>query len=141
MMADVHKLSEQMIDLAERLSDVADAAAGKRRTPRSSASSGAAIGRWILLPAAGAALYAAGRSRFFARQAKSVLGEARLLTEEAKSRAADLPNELLNNVRQKSAGNGRSTSQTRRRNSSARATPRSRAAGRRSSSRRASTSG
>jgi hypothetical protein len=139
MMADVHKFSEQLIDLAERMSGVADAAAGKRSAPQSRS---AGVGRWILLPAAGAALYAAGRSQFFARRAKAVLVEARGLTEEAKTRAADLPNDLLDAVRQESRGSAsaRRSTQTRRRKSSAR-TARARTDTRRSTSRRASKSG
>ena len=57
-MADIHKLSEQVIDYAERAADVADAAKGKGRSN--------AVGtRWLVLPAAGAALYALVRSDFF----------------------------------------------------------------------------
>jgi hypothetical protein len=48
-MANVHKFSEQVIDLAERLADVADAANGKG-IRKSGAS------RWLILPAAGAGL-------------------------------------------------------------------------------------
>ena len=93
---DVHKLSDQLIDLAERLADIADAAEGKGRR--------SALGkRWLVLPAFGAGLYALVRSDFFARQAKGVV-------EEAKTRAADLPNDLMNAVRQTSerpvSGNG-----------------------------------
>ena len=51
-MADVHKLSERVIDLAERSSAVADAAQGKGVRRRGVPT------RWILLPAAGAGLYA-----------------------------------------------------------------------------------
>ena len=70
-MDSIHKFSDQVIDLAERLSDVADAASGKG--PRSSRRGI----RWVLLPAAGAALYALLRSDSFARQAKGVADEAR----------------------------------------------------------------
>ena len=57
-MADIHKLSRQVIDYAvERAADVADAAKGKGRSN--------AVGtRWLVLPAAGAALYALVRSDF-----------------------------------------------------------------------------
>jgi hypothetical protein len=93
----IHKFADQMIDFAERVSDVADAASGKG--PRSSRRGV----RWVLLPAAGAALYALLRSDSFARQAKGV-------ADEAKTRAADLPSELMNAVRQTSdetaSGNG-----------------------------------
>ena len=93
----VHKFADQVIDLAERVSDVADAASG--RGPRSRRRGA----RWVLLPAAGAALYALLRSDSFARQAKGV-------ADEARTRAADLPSELMNAVRQTSeepaSGNG-----------------------------------
>ena len=72
-MADINKFSEQVIDLAERLANVADAAKGKdTHTTRPRA-------RWLLLPAAGAGIYAP-TSRAFTRQAKTVV-------EEAKARA------------------------------------------------------
>ena len=51
-MADIHKFSERVIDVAERTSAVADAAQGK--TVRR----GVMPARWLLLPAAGAGLYA-----------------------------------------------------------------------------------
>jgi hypothetical protein len=117
-MADIHKVAEQIVDFGERLSDVADAASGKGRR----GSSG--MTRWVLLPAAGGALYALVRTDFFARQAKGVV-------EEAKTRASELPNDLLKTVRetsrksasrsgsqQRSAGGSRG--QRRRRTSSAR---------------------
>jgi len=81
-MADVHKFSERVIELAERTSAVADAAQGRhmRRGPTRM--------RWLLLPAAGAGLYALATSGSFTRQAKSVM-------TQAKERAADLPEELV----------------------------------------------
>jgi hypothetical protein len=86
--ADVHKFSEQVIDLAERIADVADAASGK------GVRKGGAT-RWVLLPAAGAGLYALATSGSLARQAKGVVNQA-------KARASDLPDELLGLVRQQS---------------------------------------
>jgi hypothetical protein len=51
-MAGINKFSEQVIDLAERLANVADAAKGKdTKAMRPKA-------RWVLLPAAGAGIYA-----------------------------------------------------------------------------------
>src|SRR5215208_6321499 len=85
-MANVHKFSEQVIDLAERLADVADAANGKG-IRKGGAS------RWLILPAAGAGLYALATNGSFTRQAKGVVNEA-------KTRAADLPDELMGLVRQ-----------------------------------------
>ena len=122
-MADVHKLSEQVIDYAERAANVADAAKGKGKGDGSGA-------RWLILPAAGAALYAFVKSDFFSRGAKVV-------ADEAKSRASDLPDDLMKAVRQTSqtttpqrrtASRSRSTSrnQRQRRTSSRRATASSR---------------
>jgi hypothetical protein len=97
-MADVHKLSDQMIDVAERLSNVADAAAGKRMTRRTSGWSG-----WVVLPAVGAGLYALVRSDFVSQQAKGVV-------DEAKTRASDLPNDLMKSVRRATQNQKSSTS-------------------------------
>jgi hypothetical protein len=88
-MAGVHEFSEKVIDYATRLSDVADAAQGKRRT-------GGGLMRWTLLPASGAALLALVRSDYFARQAKEAVSEAKTL-------ASDLPDELMGVVRQTAA--------------------------------------
>lgn len=86
-MANIHKLAEQMIEVGERISDVADAAAGKRARMTSGLSG------WVLLPAAGAGVYALVRSDFFTRQAKGAV-------DEAKSLASELPEELMKSVRQ-----------------------------------------
>ena len=89
-MSGIHRFSAQVIDYAERLSDMADAAEGRhRRKVRGTT-------RWLFLPASGAALYALLRSDSFSRQAKDVV-------DEAKTRASDLPDELISLVRQ-SAG-------------------------------------
>jgi hypothetical protein len=81
-MADVHRFSERVIELAERTSAVADAAQG-RRVRR-----GGARMRWLLLPAAGAGLYALVTNGSFTRQAKSAM-------TQVKERASDLPEELV----------------------------------------------
>ena len=86
-MADIHKFSERVIDVAERTSAVADAAQGK--TVRR----GVMPARWLLLPAAGAGLYALMTNRSFTRQAKSVMNQA-------KERASDLPEDLVDRVQQ-----------------------------------------
>jgi hypothetical protein len=96
----IHKLSDQIIEYAERMSDVADAAQGKRIRTRTAR-------RWLLLPAVGAGLLAVVRSDSFTRQAKGVV-------DEAKSRASDLPDDLMSRVRQttqatSSSSNGRSS--------------------------------
>ena len=114
----VQKLSARVIDYAERMSAMADAAEGKRQ-PRNRM-------RWLALPASGAALYALVRSESFSRGAKGVV-------DEAKTRAADLPEELVGRVREatkstsssQSSGssNGRSSSSTQRRRTSTRRSP------------------
>ena len=95
-MAAIQKLSAQVIDYAERLSGMADVAEGKHRRRGS-------VRRWIALPASGAALYALVRSDFFSRQARDVFAEA-------KSRASELPDDLVTRIRETveepSAGNG-----------------------------------
>jgi hypothetical protein len=101
-MADIYKLSEQVIDLAERASDVADAAQGKGRRR------GRVTTRWFLLPAAGAGLYALVRSNVFSTQAKE-------LVNGAKARASELPDDLLGRVRQPSQRSAAVNGATRRR--------------------------
>jgi hypothetical protein len=95
-MAAIQRLSTQVIDYAERLSGMADVAQGKHRRRGT-------MRRWIVLPASGAAVYALVRSDFFSRQAKDVI-------DEAKSRAADLPDDLVTRIRETveepSTGNG-----------------------------------
>jgi hypothetical protein len=115
-MADIHKFSEQLIEFAERLSNVADAAQGKDRRSANGTT------HWVLLPAVGAGLYAVAKSEFFARQAKGAVSEA-------KTRASDLPNDLMNTVRQRakkapsrSGGQGRRQTSPARKTNSARQT-------------------
>jgi hypothetical protein len=96
-MADINRFSEQMIDLAERLAKVSDAAKGKdtHRAMRKA--------RWLLLPAAGAGLYALTTSRAFTSQAKRVV-------TEAKERASDFPEELVARVNEATSSvNGQSS--------------------------------
>ena len=50
-MAGIQRLSSHVIDYAERLSNMADAAEGKHQR-------GGTMGRWLVLPASGAAVYA-----------------------------------------------------------------------------------
>jgi hypothetical protein len=109
-MAGVHKFSEKVIDLAERLEDVADAANGKgiRR--------GRFGTRWLILPAVGAGLYALATNGTFARGAKDVM-------DQAKTRASELPDDLVSRIRQTSQKSAtRTGGQARRRTSSARKT-------------------
>jgi hypothetical protein len=93
---DINKLSERVIEYAERASAMSDAAQGKKRI-RSSGTM-----RWMLLPAAGAGLYAMARSKAFTRQAKDAVSEA-------KTRAAELPDELMGLVRSSSSSSSRTT--------------------------------
>jgi hypothetical protein len=97
-MADIHKFSEQVIDLAERLANVADAAQGK------DTGGGRLRARWLLLPAAGAGIYALATSGAFKRQAESVVAEA-------KGRASDFPEALLGRVNEVADSNGPSNRQ------------------------------
>ena len=97
-MSDINKLSERVIEYAERASAMSDAAHGKKRIR------GSGTMQWLLLPAAGAGLYAVMRSRTFTRQAKGAVNEA-------KTRAAELPDELLGLVRQSSPSSATRTGQ------------------------------
>jgi hypothetical protein len=85
--SDVNRLSERVIEYAERASAMADAAQGKKRI-RSTG-----LARWLMLPAAGAGLYAMAKSKSVTRQAKGAMTEVR-------TRATELPEELLGLVRQ-----------------------------------------
>ena len=90
-MGTIQKLSSQVIDYAERVSQMADVAQGKHQQ-RSGLTT-----RWLLLPASGAALYALVKSDAFSRPAKEVM-------DEAKARASELPDDLLSMVRQSTNG-------------------------------------
>ena len=110
-MGRIQRFSEQMTDYAERLSNMADAAEGKR--PRGRAT------RWVFLPAAGAAVYALVRSDAFSRQAKGVV-------DEAKTRASELPDDLVSRVRQTQSSQSTRNGGGQRRRSSSRKTSTSR---------------
>jgi hypothetical protein len=114
-MASVQKFSSQVIDYAERLSQMADAAEGRNHH------SGGSVARWVLLPATGAVIYAVMRSDVFSRRAKEVV-------DDAKTRASELPDELMARVRQT---NQRSSTQNGSRPS---ASARPRTSGRKTSS-------
>jgi hypothetical protein len=123
MAAGVQKFSAQVIDFAERLSNVADAAEGKHRH------GGARVTRWLVLPASGAAAYALLKSDYFSRQAKGIVDDAR-------TRALELPEDLLGRVRQ--ATEGASSPNGSQRRSSARSTKTSAGRRRTSSTRKSS---
>ena len=112
-MASMDKLSQQLIEVAERVADVNDAAKGRglrhRRTPT----------RWVILPALGAGLYALGTRASLPRQAKNVL-------DQAKERASDLPQDLLGRV-QETTGETKRPSTTNSSGRSTRSRPKSRA--------------
>jgi hypothetical protein len=119
-MTNVHKFSERVIDFAERLEDVADAAAGK------GARNGRGGTRWLLLPTVGAGVYALVTNKAFGRQAKGVM-------DEAKRRASELPDDLLKRARattqpqrSRSGQNSSSRKRSTRKSSSARASSSSR---------------
>jgi hypothetical protein len=78
-MADANRFSEQLIDVAERFADVVDSAQG--HGPRK----GGVAARWLILPAAGAAVYA------LATSSSSTARKTRGLVRRAKDRATDLP--------------------------------------------------
>lgn len=113
-MAEVKKMSEGLVDMAERFADVVDAAQGRGARK---AGNGA---KWLFLPAAGAGVYAlATSSSAFARR-------TRKLMSRAKDRATDLPDtdlfgrvkEVTGTEQRASGGSGRTQSarrtQTRR---------------------------
>jgi hypothetical protein len=100
--SDIKRLSKQIVEVGERLGNVADAAQGNkgRTMPRA---------RWLLLPAAGAGVYALATSGAFTRQAREAVKEAR-------ARASDLPDDLMRRVHRattNASANGRQ--RTRRR--------------------------
>jgi len=84
-MSGIQRFSRHVIDLAERLEDVTDAAQGRGRR-------GGGGTRWLVLPAVGAGLYALATSNSFGRRAKGIV-------DQAKARAVELPEELMNSVR------------------------------------------
>jgi hypothetical protein len=85
-MADIHKVSKRVVDVAERIADVADAARG-RKSRRIGAM------RWVLVAAAGAAAYAAAKS------GSKAPARAKDGAREAKERAREQPDlDLLGRV-------------------------------------------
>jgi hypothetical protein len=84
-MADMDRFSERLVDLAERLADVTDAAQGRGNRQ------GGIRARWFVVPAAAAGIYMLGASGSLRRQAGNV-------AKQAKDRAADLPDDLMSRV-------------------------------------------
>jgi hypothetical protein len=92
-MADVNRFSEGLIDVAERFADVVDSAQGKGSRK---AGHGA---RWLILPAAGAAVYA------LATSSSGMARQTRRLMRRAKDRATDLPDaDLIGRVKEVTGG-------------------------------------
>jgi hypothetical protein len=111
-MASIQKFSSQVIDYADRLSGMADAAEGKHHQ------TGGKMTRWFLLPASGAAVYALVRSDFFSRR-------ARVVVDEAKTRASELPDDLMARVRESKPSQPVQNGSQRRRSSAASANSKS----------------
>jgi hypothetical protein len=84
---DAHKFAEQVTEMVERVADVSDAARGKARR-RSGG-----LARWLILPAAGAAVYAA------AKRASAVGGSTDGVVRGANERADAPDMDLLNRVK------------------------------------------
>lgn len=92
-MRDFNKISKHAADVAERVADVADAARGEG--PRKSGGGRWFGGRWLLLPAAGAAVYAV------ARRGSDVPRRAKDLVDQVKERASEMPDlDLLDRVKE-----------------------------------------
>ena len=104
-MARIRSFSEGVVEVAERVADVADAAGGK------GIRKGSMSARWLILPAAGAGLYALATNGSVSKQAKGVL-------QQARARASDLPEELLDRVQQATGDDSGQTRQTSRASSS-----------------------
>ena len=94
-MADIDRLSERLVDLAERFADVTDAAQGRGNRQ------GGIRARWFVVPAAAAGVYMLGASGSLRRQAGNV-------AKQAKDRASDLPTRSTGKTRSRS----RRTTQT-----------------------------
>lgn len=116
-MADVNRFSEGMIDVAERFADVVDSAQG--HGPRK----GGIGAKWLILPAAGAAVYA------LATSSSNVARQARKAMVRAKDRASDLPDaDLFGRVKEvtglaeESSSGSASRAQTTRRSQTRRRT-------------------
>jgi hypothetical protein len=109
--SEINRFSERLIDLSERFADAVDGAQGNG--PRKSGLGA----RWLILPAAGAGVYA------LATSGSSLARQTRKLMSRAKDRATELPDsdlfdrvkEVAGSEQSSSSGNSRSRTQTRRR--------------------------
>lgn len=84
---DGHRFAKQVTEMVERLADVSDAASGKARR-RSGG-----LARWLILPAAGAVVYAA------ARRASAVGGSTHGVLRGASERTDTPDMDLLSRVK------------------------------------------
>lgn len=85
------------VDWAVRLENASDA--GKGKVARRG-------GRWLLLPAAGAGLYALATSGAFTRQAKDVIDQAKTLPDDLMSRLRQTTEQSTETPTRSSSGNG-----------------------------------
>jgi Sec-independent protein translocase protein TatA len=116
MTTDLHKMAEQVADVADRIAAVADALQGKGRRR------GGGAGKWLLLPATGAlAVFAARKGPDLIRQARELADQAKeqaasmgidldLLTDEGKKDSRPSENKrrkTSSSAKKRSAGSGR----------------------------------
>jgi hypothetical protein len=94
-----HKNMDWAVDWAVRLENASDGSKGK------AARTGGA-GRWLLLPAAGAGLYALATSRTFSRQAKDVMDQAKTLPDDLLGRLRQTMRKPSETETRSSTGNG-----------------------------------
>jgi hypothetical protein len=93
-----HKNMDWAVDWAVRLEN-ADGSKGKAvRT--------GGAGRWLLLPAAGAGLYALATSRAFSRQAKDVMDQAKTLPDDLIGRLRQTTQKPSERETRSTTGNG-----------------------------------
>jgi hypothetical protein len=84
---DAHNLAKQVTEVAERVADVSDAVHGKRKRS-------GGLARWLILPAAGAAVYAA------AKRASAVGRSNGGVMRGAEATAGEMPDmDLLNRIK------------------------------------------
>jgi hypothetical protein len=82
---DARKFAKQVTEVAERVADVSDAARGKRKRS-------GGLGRWLLLPAAGAAVFAVAKRALAA--GRSTGGDVRGANERPETPDMDLLNRV-----------------------------------------------
>ena len=94
-----HRNMDWAVDWAVRLENASDGSKGKAvRT--------GGAGRWLLLPAAGAGLYALATSRAFSRQAKDVMDQAKTLPDDLIGRLRQTTQKPSERETRSTTGNG-----------------------------------